>query len=215
MCVPICCYTQYTVQLYFTIFLIARLNSDVAAAGERDLVNFPARKRPIDVSPVRMLIFPEEWFTAFYNKTGVSGPYMALASIGTFLCSKEYFVMEHDFYVGISLAIVLTTLVKKVGPGINEYQEAEQVKEEHALSSIKQNEINKLQASIDGELGAQTNGKVWSEIADAKKEAVGLQLEAVYRQRLSDAYSQVIERTFSFSRSLTSCFSFFFKSFKD
>merc|ERR1711976_761185 len=96
--------------------------------------------------------------------------------------------------MGISLAIVLTTLVKKVGPGINEYQEAEQVKEEHALSSIKQNEINKLQASIDGELGAQTNGKVWSEIADAKKEAVGLQLEAVYRQRLSDAYSQVKKR---------------------
>ena len=45
---------------------------------------------------------------AFYNKTGVSGPYMALASIGTFLASKEFFVMEHDFYVGISLAIVLT-----------------------------------------------------------------------------------------------------------
>jgi hypothetical protein len=33
---------------------------------------------------------------------------MALVSIGTFLLSKEYFVIEHDFYVGLALAAVLT-----------------------------------------------------------------------------------------------------------
>merc|ERR1711937_872225 len=70
---------------------------------ERDLVNFPPRQRPIDKPPVRMGIFPEEWFTALYPKTGVTGPYMALFGVSTFLASKEYFVMEHDFYVGIGL----------------------------------------------------------------------------------------------------------------
>merc|ERR1711942_602691 len=75
---------------------------------ERDLVNFPDRVRPIDKPPVRMGIFPEEWFTALYPKTGVTGPYMALFGVSTFLASKEYFVMEHDFYVGIGLAVVLT-----------------------------------------------------------------------------------------------------------
>jgi hypothetical protein len=35
---------------------------------------------------------------------------MALVSIGTFLLSKEYFVIEHDFYVGLALAAVLTGL---------------------------------------------------------------------------------------------------------
>ena len=55
-----------------------------------------------------MGIFPDEWFQAFYSKTGVTGPYMALFSVGTFLVSKEYFVLEHDFYVGVGLAIVLT-----------------------------------------------------------------------------------------------------------
>ena len=61
---------------------------------------------------------------------------MALFGVSTFLASKvllssfqyfghldastffgqEYFVMEHDFYVGIGLAIVLTYLVKTQGP---------------------------------------------------------------------------------------------------
>jgi F-type H+-transporting ATPase subunit b len=53
-----------------------------------------------------MGIFPAEWFEAFYSKTGVTGPYMALVSMGTFLTSKEYFILEHDFYAGIALAIV-------------------------------------------------------------------------------------------------------------
>ena len=83
-------------------------------AMERDLVNYPQRTRPIEKSPVRLMIFPEEWFTALHSKTGVTGPYMFLAGMGTFLCSKEYFVMEHDFYVGIALACVLTGIVKQV-----------------------------------------------------------------------------------------------------
>ena len=85
-----------------------------APAMERDLVNFPPRQRPIEKAPVRCLVFPEEWFTACYSKTGVTGPYMFLVGVGTFLASKEFFVMEHDFYVGLGLAAVLTLVVKQV-----------------------------------------------------------------------------------------------------
>lgn len=94
--------------------MLARGLSVSAPNMERDLVNFPERKRPIEKSPVRCLIFPEEWFTALYPKTGVTGPYMFLAGLGTFLCSKEYFVMEHDFFVGLGLFAVLGTVVKQV-----------------------------------------------------------------------------------------------------
>merc|ERR1711936_140976 len=81
---------------------------------ERDLVNFPERVRPIEKAPVRLGIFPEEWFAAMYPKTGVTGPYMALVGVGTFLCSKEFFVMEHDFYVGIGLAWSLVMLSRRL-----------------------------------------------------------------------------------------------------
>ena len=81
---------------------------------ERDLVNFPPRQRPVEKAPVRCLVFPEEWFNAVYPKTGVTGPYMFLAGMGTFLASKEFFVMEHDFYVGLGLAMCLATVIKQV-----------------------------------------------------------------------------------------------------
>merc|ERR1712183_156044 len=109
---------------------------------ERDLVNYPARVRPIEKAPVRMGIFPEEWFAALYPKTGVTGPYMFLAGVGTFLCSKEFFVMEHDFYVGVGLFAVLSFVVKSVGPDWTASVNKELDDEEAALRSIRQSEID-------------------------------------------------------------------------
>merc|ERR1712013_815672 len=151
---------------------------------ERDLVNFPDRVRPIDKPPVRMGIFPEEWFTALYPKTGVTGPYMALFGVSTFLASKEYFVMEHDFYVGIGLAVVLTGVVKSVGPDWTAAINKELDEGEAALKSIRQGEIDAIKATVAAYL----------DIVAAKKEAVGLHLEAVYRGRLQEAYTQVKKR---------------------
>jgi len=141
-----------------------------------------------------MGIFPEEWFMAFYNKTGVTGPYMALASIGTFLLSKEYFVIEHDFYVGICLAAVLTGIVKKVGPDVKTMMQTQISADEEMYRSVRQSEIDHLKSAISHEQEAQANAVAWEDIIAAKKEAVGLQLEACYRSRLSEASSQVKKR---------------------
>jgi len=162
--------------------------------GERDLVNFPRRERPIAKSPVALGIFPQEWFDALYSKTGVTGPYMAVGGIATFLVSKEYFVMEHDFYVGIGLAIVLSGIIKSVGPDFTAYVNSQLDKEEADLKSIRQSEIDACKGSIAGEEAAQLHATAWEDIIASKKEAVGLQLEAEYRQRLSDAYTQVKKR---------------------
>merc|ERR1712183_506071 len=144
---------------------------------ERDLVNFPARVRPIDKPPVRLGIFPEEWFTAMYSKTCATGPYMALFGVSTFLASKEYFVMEHDFYVGLGLAVVLSGVVKSAGPDWTAAINKELDEEEAALKSIRQSEIDHITSTVA-----------------AEEAAVGLQLEAVYRARLQDAYTQVKKR---------------------
>jgi len=181
-------------QARLAVTVVRPCSAVAPAAGQRDLVNYPKRVRPIDKPPVRMGIFPEEWFQAFYTKTGVTGPYMALASIGTFLVSKEYFVLEHDFYVGVALAIVLTGVVKNVGPGYTTFINKEIQTQEDFYKSIRQNEIDFCKQSIDNEHTAQAAAVAWEDIIVAKKEAVGLQMEAVYRSRLQEAYTQVKKR---------------------
>lgn len=171
---------------------VVRPSSDVAT--QRDLVNFPARVRPIDAPSVRMGIFPEEWFAAFYDKTGVSGPYMALASIGTFLVSKEFFVMEHDFYAGIAFVGVIGGIIKYVGADVTKAIDASVDADEAVYRSVRQQEIDSLKEAISMENVAQANAVAWEDIIVAKKEAVGLQLESVYRERLNEAYTQVKKR---------------------
>merc|ERR1711915_730733 len=117
-----------------------------------------------------------------------------MGSIGTFLASKEFFVLEHDFYVGIALAAVLTGVVKAVGPGATESLNKTLDEEEAIYRNIRQKEIDFLKDSIQNENVAQANATAWEDIIAAKKEAVGLQLEANYRERLNEAYTQVKKR---------------------
>ena len=63
--------------------------------------------------------------------------------------------------------------------------------QEKVLKNVRQKEIDHLLQSIENEKVGQANGIVFEDVIAAKKEAVGLQLEAAYRQRLSDAYTQV------------------------
>merc|ERR1711892_619468 len=149
---------------------------------ERDLVNFPRRERPIEKSPVALGFIPQEWFDALYPKTGVTGPYMALAGVTTFLCSKEFYVMEHDFYVDAALIAVLTTIVKSVGSDYTAAINKEMDTEEAQLKQIQY------------EKEAQAGATAWADVITAKKEAVGLQLEGEYRERLALAPSQVKKR---------------------
>jgi len=161
---------------------------------ERDLVNFPRRTRPMNISPVRLGFLPEEWFTQFHAKTGVTGPYMFIASFGTFLISKEFYVLEHEFYTGLGLVVLGAMAAKMVGPGLRAWLDVEMNKEEAKLKAIRQDEIDVCKAAISEEEKAQWMATSWETLIQAKKENVALQLEAAYRTRLHEAFSQVKRR---------------------
>jgi len=161
---------------------------------ERDLVNFPRRQRPLYPGKVRHLWIPEEWFTFFHEKTGVTGPYMAAASITTFLVSKEIWVMEHEFYCGLAIAICIGGIVKATGKDLSAALDKAVDAEEAKVKSIRQDEIDRCKASIAEEENSQWMATSYQELMEAKKENVGLQLELEYRSRLNDAYKQVKKR---------------------
>ncbi|XP_017876865.1 ATP synthase subunit b, mitochondrial [Ceratina calcarata] len=154
----------------------------------------PRPKRPVEAPPVRLGFIPEEWFTFFYPKTGVSGPYVFMGTVSTYLLSKEWYVIEHEFYNGLSILFAAVYVSIKAGDKIANYldkqiddlEDSYNVSKDETITELKNNiaEIEKEKWRTDGQLM----------IFDIKKQNVLMQLEADYRKRLADVYSEVKRR---------------------
>lgn len=72
-----------------------------------------------------MGFIPEEWFQFFHKKTGVTGPYVFGVTLTTYLVSKEIYVMEHEYYNGLSILLIWIFMVKKFGPPLAKYLDKE------------------------------------------------------------------------------------------
>jgi len=162
---------------------------------ERDTVNFPIKVQPATNPPVRFGFIPETWFQAFYNKTGVTGPYLFGFGFITYVLSKEIWIIEHNFTHFLSFWIAMWIIAYKYGGKIGEYLD-------------KQNEafeerdwwkpISKAKEQFKKNVEEQEKA-IWREdgqkyLFEAKRENVDLQLESVYRQRLAEVHQAVKKR---------------------
>lgn len=133
-------------------------------------------------------------FQFFYKKTGVTGPYTFGLGVATYLCSKEIYVMEHEYYGGLSFAIMIIYAVKKFGPQLAAYcdKEIDQISEDFNQGRI--DELTALEDQIKSEKTEQWRADGQMLLLDAKKENVALQLEAAYRERIARVYAEVKRR---------------------
>nr|CAD7588306.1 unnamed protein product [Timema genevievae] len=161
---------------------------------ERDLVNFPRPVRREFPDKVRYGFIPDEWFTAFYKKTGVTGPYAFGVGLTTYLVSKEIYVLEHEYYTGISVAILCVLIVKKLGPPVAKYLDKEIDDIEAGWNQGREASIKDLEDSVEGEKKEQWRAEGQNMLFEAKKENVSLQLEATYRERVAEVYNEVKRR---------------------
>jgi len=161
---------------------------------ERDLVNFPRPKRLLDPLPTRLGFIPDSWFQFFYSKTGVTGPYVFGVGFTTYILSKEILVLEHEFWTGVSLFMMIIFAVKKFGPQIRTYLSSEREKLMAEWNEGRDSEIKAMKETIENEKKAQWQAEGQKMLFDVKRENVGLQLEAAYRERLRDVYAEVKKR---------------------
>jgi len=170
------------------------LESPIKEGPERDLVNFPRPKRAIYPGKVRFGFVPDEWFTFFYNRTGVTGPYAFGVGFFTWVLSKELWVLEHEFWGGVSFFIMIVYGVKKFGPSVSAYLDKEQQEFIDGMNAGKIAEIKGLNDSISGEKRSQLEAEASKTLFDVKRENIALQLEAAYRERIATVFSEVKKR---------------------
>lgn len=163
-----------------------------SAAGSGDQV--VRRERPEHPGKVRLGFIPEEWFQFFYKKTGVTGPYTFGVGLLTYLCSKEIYVMEHEYYSGLSLAIMAVVAVKKLGPIVAAWTDKEIDRIENEWKSGREEELQNLSEAIEAEKKEQWRAEGALLLMDAKKENIALQLEAAFRERAMNVYNEVKRR---------------------
>jgi len=166
-------------------------------APERDLKNYPLPERPMDAGKVRMGMIPEEFFDAFYPKTGVTGPYCLIGGAAVYALSKEVIPLEHQVINGASLAFLIYCMYKaesiggkmktKTGEMALKDMEQWELMKKHAITHLE------LEMEKDSELAWQMEG-IAEQLGPALKENVELQLEADFRQRLAHVHSEIKRR---------------------
>jgi len=162
---------------------------------ERDTVNFPIKVQPQTNPPVRLGFLPDSWFQAFYNKTGVTGPYMFGAGLMTYVLSKEIWVIEHNFTHFLSFWIVFYIVLRKYGAKIGQYIDERQ---DALIQRTWVTPMNETKEFFKKHI-TEVEKDIWREdgqkyLFEAKRENVDLQLESMYRQRLSEVYQAVKKR---------------------
>lgn len=116
---------------------------------------------------------------------------MFATGVATYLVSKEWYVLEHEFFTGVSVLIMSVAIVKKFGPGFTKWIDTEMDKEENEIESSRTNMIKENEEIIENEKKQQWRSEAQQMIMNAKKENIKIQLEAVYRDRVARVYNEV------------------------
>uniref|UniRef100_A0A8D9A2L4 ATP synthase subunit b n=1 Tax=Cacopsylla melanoneura TaxID=428564 RepID=A0A8D9A2L4_9HEMI len=161
---------------------------------ERDLINFPRRKRAVDPEPCRHIAIPERWFEFFYPKLGVTGPYTFTFGLTTYLLSKEIWVTEHDFGYALASLIIIGVVHNKFGAQLGNFLNKEIENEAAQMDGARNSKIQSLKDGVEDELWNQERAKAQSVLFEARRENVQMQLEAAFRERALFAYQQVKNR---------------------
>ncbi|KAJ1527393.1 hypothetical protein ONE63_007376 [Megalurothrips usitatus] len=161
---------------------------------ERDLVNFPRPVQKENPDPVRLAFVPEEFFDFFYKKTGVSGPYVFGAGVLTWLLSKEIYVLEHNFYNGLSFLLILAVIHNKLGPKIAEWADKEIKDWEGETREAESGEKVALKEDISDINAFNEKIEVYKDLMNVKREIASAALEVTYRQWSLNAYKEAKKR---------------------
>lgn len=170
--------------------------NDTFYGPERDTKNFPHPEYKKTITEEYNLgVIPTRWFKALYPQLGVSGCYTLFWGSVLFGISKEYIVMDHEFYEFIVVIFFVNYVRFKYGERILAWLQGKQAVRRKELyeeplanaTSGYKTEVIEIKQEIERQEAVPV-------IFQAKQEQIELQLEAEYRQRLAEVHDTVRRR---------------------
>lgn len=163
-------------------------------APERDMVNFPPLKQPVNPGKLRIGLIPDEWFQFMYNKTGVTGPYILFWGGLTTILSKEYFIPwvdtpEHLVFLGL-----FVYFSKTYAPKIAQYLDSVIKADEDKYVNDLKDSTKHIDGAIEEKAALQSLPEANTLIHAAKRENLNLQLEVSLRERMAEVHAEVKKR---------------------
>jgi len=164
---------------------------------ERDMKNYPSYQMLEKPESVRLGLIPASFFNFLQSKTGVTGGYVWLAGLALMLQSKEHNPMDHYWYTipgwafGCWFYINHPKIGQKVAPWFEEYSKREAYNVHDRFLEADRATVGKKITECERMLEECEIGQYYKQ---AKEEAVQLQLEADYRQRLQTVFQEVKNR---------------------
>lgn len=161
---------------------------------QRDLVNFPTQKQNLDTPPTRFHIIPESWFQFFYPKTGLTGPYTFAFTFSTFLFSKEWMVVEHEFGAGVSSTIIFAYAIKNYGPMAMQWYRKKTDNLDKEWEDWRVGNIDTLQKLQDSYKDQLSKSKAIDDLYQIRETDLQNQIELEHRSRLQRIHAETQRR---------------------
>lgn len=163
---------------------------------DRDLVNFPHPEMKLRPDKVRLGFIPDKWFLFFYEKTGVTGPYLFGIGLWSFLIQKEIIPLEEEMSHMPPLLFINYMVLRLFGHKIEGYYD-EMIQSDTIgpLSQVRDQELSTVKQFGDY---VSTANKCYDGLLEVlpevRRENVALELEAVYRERVNKVYKETKRR---------------------
>jgi F-type H+-transporting ATPase subunit b len=168
---------------------------EVYYGKERDFEKFPIPKIPECHPKVRMGFVPDSFFQAFYNKTGVTGPYLFIWGGLTYMLSKEILIVDHELDEVLLFGGFIFITIKLFGPKIaaflDKLRAVEMEKQFKAPVTALKEHAESMVHIADEQIHNEQGQK---HLFQAKRENVDLQLELAYRSRIDQLHRAVKAR---------------------
>jgi len=147
---------------------------------------------------LKFYFIPKHWFDFFYERTGVTGPYVFAGALFTFLASKEYYMFGHNY--GHHSRQIFWSFVTfgylnhKYGEAVRDVIEGWRTAKYKAMDVIKEEEVVNCYEVIENINLTKWRAGLSEYFNEAKSANLAVMLETAYLERQATVINRIKQK---------------------